>query len=164
MTEIIPVKSPADLEQVAALACEIWQEHYPPIIGAAQTAYMLEKFQSVPALAAQIQAGCLYYLLRDENGRDLGYLALQPLPDELFLSKLYVLAARRREGHARAGLVFAREMARSLNLPRIMLTVNRHNAAALAAYARLGFALAGDVVTDIGRGFVMDDHRLEILI
>ena len=43
----------ADEEQVqtlSALATSIVREHFDPIIGKAQNDYMLEKFQSVPAL------------------------------------------------------------------------------------------------------------------
>jgi hypothetical protein len=39
-----------------------------------------------------------------------------------------------------------------------MLTVNKRNAKAMAAYQRNGFTLTESVVVDIGGGFVMDDY------
>ena len=39
-----------------------------------------------------------------------------------------------------------------------MLSVNKHNTRAIAAYRRNGFVIAESVVTDIGGGFVMDDY------
>jgi len=41
---------------------------------------------------------------------------------------------------------------------RLMLSVNKRNAKAIAAYRRNGFVIADSVVTDIGNGFVMDDY------
>ena len=40
------------------------------------------------------------------------------------------------------------------------LTVNRHNAGSIAFYERMGFAVAGALVQEIGEGFVMDDYRM----
>ena len=39
-----------------------------------------------------------------------------------------------------------------------MLTVNKHNRNAIAAYGKYGFRVAESVVKDIGSGFVMDDY------
>jgi ribosomal protein S18 acetylase RimI-like enzyme len=41
---------------------------------------------------------------------------------------------------------------------RLILSVNKRNARAIAAYQRNGFVIAESVVTDIGGGFVMDDY------
>jgi ribosomal protein S18 acetylase RimI-like enzyme len=43
---------------------------------------------------------------------------------------------------------------------RLVLTVNKRNAKALAVYQRNGFVITEAVVTDIGGGFVMDDYVL----
>jgi RimJ/RimL family protein N-acetyltransferase len=47
---------------------------------------------------------------------------------------------------------------RQLGADRLMLTVNKRNAKAMAAYQRNGFTLTESVVVDIGGGFVMDDY------
>ena len=36
--------------------------------------------------------------------------------------------------------------------------MNKHNAAAIAAYRNCGFVTREEVVVDIGNGFVMDDY------
>ncbi len=41
---------------------------------------------------------------------------------------------------------------------RLILSVNKRNIRAIAAYRRNGFIIAESVVTDIGGGFVMDDY------
>ena len=51
---IIPAKSDSEIHEIANLAEEIWHQHFTPIIGEAQVNYMVEKFQSYPALREQI--------------------------------------------------------------------------------------------------------------
>jgi ribosomal protein S18 acetylase RimI-like enzyme len=41
---------------------------------------------------------------------------------------------------------------------RLILSVNKRNTRALAAYRRNGFIITESVITDIGGGFVMDDY------
>lgn len=150
-----------EVGELARLARVIWTETYPPLIGRPQTEYMLERFQSEAAIAEQRRGGFRYFLLRDADGTAAGYFAVAPAADHLFLSKLYVAAEFRGRGLARLALDQARALAQGLGLGRIELTVNRRNAAAIAAYRRLGFAVAGELVTEIGAGYVMDDFRME---
>jgi GNAT superfamily N-acetyltransferase len=46
---------------------------------------------------------------------------------------------------------------RAAGAHRLILSVNKRNAKAIAAYQRNGFVIVESVVTDIGGGFVMDD-------
>ena len=46
---MIPVKSIEQIETLSKLACEIWNQHFVPIIGQAQVDYMLDKFLSPKA-------------------------------------------------------------------------------------------------------------------
>ena len=46
---------------------------------------------------------------------------------------------------------------RAAGAHRLILSVNKRNAKAIAAYQRNGFVIAESVVTDIGGGFLMDD-------
>ena len=53
---IIKIVSNKDqIKAIEALAYEIWYEHYQPIIGTSQVAYMLKKFQSLEAIDEQIR-------------------------------------------------------------------------------------------------------------
>jgi ribosomal protein S18 acetylase RimI-like enzyme len=47
---------------------------------------------------------------------------------------------------------------RGLGAARLMLTVNKRNSKAIAAYERNGFTITESIVVDIGGGFVMDDY------
>jgi len=147
------------MQLAAALAQVIWHEHYTPIIGSLQVAYMLETFQSAEAMMRQLSEGYRYYLLF-ERGEPLGYMAIQPRADALFLSKLYIKAPHRDKGHAKAAVAFLSALATETGAKKIELTVNKNNLPALKAYAKLGFVISGEVVQAIGGGFVMDDYTM----
>ena len=153
-----------DINTVAELAHEIWREHYTPIIGAPQVEYMLAKFQSAPAIAAQIAAqGFFYYLIRHENAA-AGYFGYQREDTVMFLSKLYVKKSARGLGLGAHSMDFLRELALRKGMKKIRLTVNKNNKLAIAAYERAGFTRTGAVVTNIGGGYVMDDFAFECAV
>jgi len=154
------VHTPQQLHRVETLAREIWAEHYTPIIGRAQVAYMLETFQNSEAMAQQLSEGYLYYILH-EGSEDIGYMAVKAEGERLFLSKLYVKASHRGRGHGKAAVAFLSEMAAKEGLQTIELTVNKHNTDSISAYERLGFVNKGSVEQPIGEGFVMDDYKME---
>jgi GNAT superfamily N-acetyltransferase len=156
-----PVTTQEGIETTAQLAAEIWKEHYIGIITAEQVDYMLDKFQSVRAIADQIgREGYEYYLMR-EDGVDAGYLAVKPENGKLFLSKFYLLKDHRGRGHASRAIRFLEELCRKRGLEAIWLTVNRHNASSIAVYAHKGFRTVRTQVADIGGGYVMDDYVME---
>jgi ribosomal protein S18 acetylase RimI-like enzyme len=160
----VKVQTGLQIVEVASLASEIWAGYYTPIIGAAQVGYMLEKFQSPGAIGRQISdEGFLYFLITDAMGRTAGYMAVVPRMEtgELFLSKIYIRSAFRRMGLAKDAMRFTGELASGMGLHRISLTVNKNNTGAILAYEAMGFLNTGPVVTDIGGGFVMDDHVFE---
>jgi len=149
-----------DAALLAALAREIWTEHYTPIIGAAQVEYMLGEFQSEAAIRRDIAQGYVYDIAY-VNQDACGYSATRDDGESHFLSKLYVRRDCRGRGIARMLVDRAARRAREAGAKTLRLTCNKHNAGSLAAYARLGFAIVDECVTPIGNGFVMDDYILE---
>lgn len=158
--QVRSVQRPAAIARVAWLARHIWEEHFTPIIGARQVAYMLERFQSETAIAEQIEAGFHYFLASDADG-PIGYGAVRPEGASAFLGKLYLRRDRRGQGAGRAMLAYAESVARADGARRLWLIVNRHNRLAIDAYLAWGFAVTGEQVADIGGGFVMDDYVME---
>lgn len=77
---------------------------------------------------------------------------------EFKLHKLYLLPELHGHGLGSRLLQHVEHEARKLGGCRMILTVNKRNAKAIAAYQRNGFVIAESVVTDIGGGFVMDDY------
>ena len=157
------VTTPEDIRRVADLARQIWMEHFVPIIGEAQTVYMIERFQSTAAVTRQIAAEWYRYYLIMTSAAPAGYFAVQPQGDTLFLSKLYVDLPCRRKGIARQAVAFLEGICRRDGFSRIRLTVNKRNFSSISAHDRLGFVRVEDIVTDIGEGFVMDDYGMEYI-
>ena len=141
------------------LAEEIWNEHYPSIIGQAQVDYMLERFQSARAIAEQIATGVVYYLLF-HRGTPAGYVAFhaEQDSDRMFLSKLYIRKKYRSHGFGRVALRLVEAAAHQEGLHSVYLTVNRHNTTSIRIYEHMGFRKESEQVKDIGGGFVMDDY------
>ena len=149
---------------VAALAREIWTEHYTPIIGAEQVEYMLTNIQSEPAIRQQIEHEHFLYFLIESGGEYVGYIGVQFGETELFLSKVYVRDSERRKGLGGEAVQFITDLARTRGAEKISLTVNKNNTIAIRSYERLGFENLGSTVKDIGGGFVMDDYRMELTL
>lgn len=156
---ITEVKDTRQVEAVARLAEQIWNQHFTPIIGKQQVDYMLDNFQSVAAIKTQLKQGYQYYLFDNAKGY-FGYTAVQPRGKELFLSKLYIKKSRRGKGYGRQALAFVESLAVMLDKSLVSLTVNRNNTSTIKVYEKLGYELSGEVVKDIGGGFVMDDFTM----
>jgi len=157
------VATETQVETVARLAHEIWNQHFIPIIGKAQVDYMLERFQSKEAISEQIENGYSYYLL-DADSDYVGYMGLCPKEDELFLSKLYIRVSQRGKGFGRKAIEFLEDLVREKRLSKITLTVNKNNTDSIKAYEEFGFTNLGIFVQDIGNGFVMDDYKMEKVV
>ena len=154
------VSTDNQIEIVESLAKEIWTEHYIPIIGKEQVEYMLENFQSKRAISEQIGAGFLYFLMEEEN-QFIGYVAVLPKGNELFLSKIYIKSPRRGKGYGKKAILFIEKIAKEKGFKKIVLTVNKNNRAAIKAYEKFGFTNLGSIIQEIGGGFIMDDYKME---
>lgn len=154
------VSAASEIAAVARLAAEIWTQHYTPIIGAEQVAYMLGKFQNEGAISAQIAEGYAYTLWNTSS--PVGYLSLLHKEDCLFISKIYLLHSERGKGYGKQMMHYAEAEATANKHKYIRLTVNKYNAKSIAAYEKLGFIKKREVVFDIGNGYVMDDYEMEL--
>ena len=154
------VKSNSDLLLIECMANTIWHEHYTPIIGHEQVVYMLDKFQSVNTMKAQIDAGYHYFTINKDD-HSMGYLSFNKRNKELFLSKIYVLKESRGKGIGKKAMTFVLDMAKGLGCRKVSLTVNKYNHNSIRAYESIGFVNKQELVQDIGGGFVMDDYLME---
>jgi diamine N-acetyltransferase len=150
----------AHLPEIARLAGEIWRAHYPGIISTAQIDYMLGKMYSLATLSDEITHGAVCYERLLVAGELAGFAAHGPTgePKVFKLHKIYLRLAQHGQG---LGTLLLRHCERDvikLGARRLMLTVNKRNAKAIAAYERNGFVVTNSVVVDIGCGFVMDDY------
>ncbi|MEH6452409.1 MAG: GNAT family N-acetyltransferase [Psychromonas sp.] len=152
------------VNEVYELARVIWTEHYTPIIGLAQVKYMLERLHSADIIQTEVNQQNKHYYLIYNGQKAIGYIGFSIEQSHLFLSKIYVLSSERGNGIGKHALAFIAEQARSNHLTKISLTVNKNNSNSITAYQKTGFTITGDVCSDIGEGYVMDDYQMQLLI
>jgi diamine N-acetyltransferase len=152
-----------DAEQLAALAREIWFDHYPGIITEAQIEYMLQQRYDPGIVRAELVRDDIWWDKLSVGVEMTGFASycLTAAPEEMKLDKLYVRTRFQRRGYG--GLLVARaaEVARRRGCTRLTVAVNKNNRIAIAAYLKHGFRVADAVIKDIGGGFVMDDYLME---
>lgn len=147
-----------EFEALERLCKALWHETYDALIGEAQVCYMLEKFQSKQAFYKQMKEENYRYFFIVRENDVAGYVALKLEEKRLFLSKLYLKKEYRGTGLVKDVLQEIFEAARHFGYKEVYLTVNKHNARAVAAYKKYGFCLEECAVSDIGGGYVMDDY------
>jgi diamine N-acetyltransferase len=145
------------LPEVAALAGVIWRAHYPGIISDEQIEYMLARMYDLQFMRTELSQGIRYdrMLVGDELA---GFASYGPAGEkELKLHKVYIHPKHQRCGLGTLLLEHVVKEARREGYSTLVLSVNKANQAAIAAYQKNGFAIREAVVVDIGGGFVMDD-------
>lgn len=162
--QIKPVSTESEINTVAGLAKIIWNDHYLSIIGKDQVSYMLGKYQTSKAINTQINEEGYEYFLLSADERTVGYIGIIPHHNELFLSKFYILDYERGKGIGHAGMEFLISRCKAEGTDFITLTVNKNNLSAILAYENMGFEKYGEVESDIGSGYVMDDYLMRLRI
>lgn len=154
-----------DFQAIASLAKEVWHNTYDSIIGSKQVDYMLEKFQRASVIENDVNQNHYSYLMAKTDDTLLGYCGIKPEENgAVFLSKVYVSPKFQGQGIAKAMILHFADQYRKLGYSKMWLTVNKGNKNAIAAYLKLGFRKSGELVTDIGEGYVMDDDTMELAL
>ena len=159
MIDVLPANALTDFERISKLAHTIWHEHYIKIISLEQIEYMLDKYNSVKSIQERALEGYLFFYMT-YNDIAVGYLAIEKQTDAIYISKLYVLKEYRGLKIAKTALLYAVSMALEEGLSCVKLHVNKYNTNAILAYEKMGFVNTESVITDIGKGFVMDDYLM----
>ena len=159
---ISPVRD-SDITPLCVLAREIWLQHYPGIISVRQIEYMLAQRYSPQAIRAQLRAGEARWDKLEVRGELCGFasFARGTGAQAMKLDKLYIHQLFRGQGYGAALIDHVENAARQLGLDSLYLQVNKYNHGSVAAYRRIGFAVARTVKADIGNGFFMDDYVME---
>jgi GNAT superfamily N-acetyltransferase len=149
-----------DIDALCSLAREIWREHYPPIIGMAQTEYMLAQRYLPELIGEELAHDDIWWDVLTVDGQLAAFASSFRTEGDraLKLDKLYVHRSHQGKGYGRALIEHTCERAARLAYASVVLAVNKRNASAISAYTNCGFAIVEAVVKDIGGGFVMDDY------
>ena len=147
-----------DIETLIPLAYRIWHAHYPGIITPEQIDYMLERGYTRQVILDEINNQGVIWLAIKAGEVMIGFASVGPYsPDRMKLHKLYLLPEYHGTGIGSRALAGVEQIARDNAASALVLNVNRHNVKAIRAYERAGWHVAGEVVADIGNGYIMDD-------
>ena len=153
-----------DIPTVQRLADVVWRAYYPGILPAGQIDYMLEHGYATGVLETFVRDDGAGLALARADGVAAGFAAwYRPgEPATTKLDKLYVLPRLHGHGIGRALIAHVAAAARRDGSRTLILSVNKGNAKAIAAYRAIGFSTRAATVVDIGGGFVMDDYVLAL--
>jgi ribosomal protein S18 acetylase RimI-like enzyme len=157
---------PAEIPVIQEISRTIWNLHYPSVISQEQIDYMLSKMYSDDTLLTEMcDEDVEYYLVKDE-GKVVGYVAFGPVGEKetVKLHKCYLHPDCHGKGIGQQMLSFVYERCQELGFRKLILAVNKKNEKAIKAYTRFGFDIEQPVVSEIGRGFVMDDYIMSIAL
>lgn len=150
----------ADIPVIRDLAHRIWWAHYPDIITPEQIEYMLGRTYSAESLSRQMREEGQQFWLIETGGQCLGYMSLgaQEEAGAYFLHKFYIDNSNRGKG---VGIrAFGQMLERYPDLRLLRLVVNKHNFKSVNFYFKVGFIIEKCVVTEIGKGYIMDDFQM----
>ena len=143
------------------LAGVIWRHHYPGIVSMEQIDYMLAQRYTPVLMRAQMHSDNAWWDKAVLDGQIVGFAQYEQGGRWMKLDKLHVHQDFQRQGYGGRMLAHVEDEARRRGLGAVRLNVSRRNLKSIAAYRKSAYAVVDSVVTDIGRGFVMDDYIME---
>lgn len=149
------------IENLFPIIKKIWETTFIPIIGKEQVAYMLLVYQSKEEIYRQIKEDNLMYFSIFYMDEIIGYIAYRKEAKRLFISKIYLLSEYQGKGIATELFNRIEKIAGKAGLNSLYLHVNQENKKAIQIYEHRGFENIGEIVTDINKGFLMEDFIFE---
>jgi len=152
----------AEAEIIHQLAHQIYYPTYTGILSEEQMKFMLERSYTVQALQESMQTDQDFYLAFDGQN-PVGFMALNDQDEAVFrIEKLYLLPQTQGKGFGKELISFAIAEAKSKNINRVQLNVNRGNKA-YYFYLKMGFSVVHEI--DIPYfDYILDDYVMEITI
>ena len=156
-----------DIPLIQNLARRSWENAYAKILSIEQMEYMLSEMYSEKEIMNHFQnPDYHYYLIQDENNNSYeGFMGFQLNYQEKTtkLHRIYLVPESKGKGFGKSALQFLNTIVSENGNNRIILNVNKYNAAR-NFYESQGYKVYDEGVFDIGGGFVMDDYLMEFLI
>lgn len=158
--------SPEDLVIIRDLAKKIWPFAYGEILSVDQLEYMLDKFYSIESLTDQMNHLHHEFYLAILNDVPAGFISIgksKEDPSVFILHKIYVLPKLQGKSIGSSLLNFVIEKVKRQEGRSLQLNVNRYNKA-LHFYEKNGFEIILEEDIDIGKGYFMNDYKMEFLV
>lgn len=150
----------ADIPLIRELTFKVWPQTYRDILTSEQIDYMLEMMYSPASLEKQMQDGCNFIIVYD-NEQPVGFASYQLTSEDVTkLHKIYVLPSQQGKGTGNFLLNYTIEQVKKLGAASLQLQVNRNNTAK-AFYEKKGFVVIEEADFDIGNGYYMNDYVME---
>lgn len=148
-----------DAAEIGRLARRIWPVCYRDIISTEQIDYMLDQRFGAETLVEALENPAITYWVAELDCKLVGYGSVeQPQTGgRAKIQQVYLLPSVQGIGVGRRLLEQMILHVREQGGVEVWLTVNRKNDHAIEFYRRQGFVVERELVTDIGRGFVMND-------
>lgn len=150
----------ADIPLIRELTYKVWPQTYRDILTSEQIVYMLEMMYSPASLEKQMQDGCTFIVVYD-NDEPVGFASYQLIGAGVAkLHKIYVLPSQQGKGTGNFLLNYIIEQVKKLGAISLQLQVNRNNTAKVF-YEKMGFLVIEEADFDIGNGYYMNDYVME---
>lgn len=144
-----------DISIIQALAHEIWNDHYPAIIGQEQVDYMLNRMYAAAPMLKQMESGQQFFLVTNDE-TPIGFASIEnKAQGKYFLNKCYIKTNGQRAGAG--SYVINAILAHYADCRELRLQVNRQNYKAINFYFKMGFVIEQVADFDIGDGYFMND-------
>lgn len=154
------VENKNQLEDMSKLATKILKAYYDPIVGEKINGAMLKAFQSVEGIGKEIKEGGEYYFVKLDDER-IGFVAIEPKKEYMYLSKFYLLEEYRGKGLASQMFAFVKHNALECGLKKIILNVNAANSDTIERYKHFGFVVKDDIQRSVGEGMYVHDYVMQ---
>ena len=141
---VIRPATPDDIGKVRSLLVATWHDTYDGLLGVERVTDTTDRWHALDVLATQSARPSASFLVALQDDDVVGHaFAVEQDGGVLFLSRLYVLPARQRQGIG--GELLRAALGRHPGTTRVQLVVEARNAKALAFYGRNGFMVTGEI-------------------
>lgn len=149
-----------DIPLIRQLTFKVWPQTYAALLSQEQIDYMLKMMYSELSLIQQIENGCRFIIINDENDA-VGFASYQEIkPATWKLHKLYILSSRQGKGTGRFVIDYIINEISQQKATGLQLQVKKDNKAK-TFYDKIGFSVIEEIRLDIGNGYFMDDYIME---
>lgn len=154
----------SDTTVVSTLAGKIWRHQYAEIISPDQIDYMLAQRYCPLLIKSQVSSDVVWWQKMTLNEAIIGFSCYMrtDASDTLKIDKLYIDIDHQHKGYGALFIADAVETMHKNSCNSLILTVNKQNSTAIAAYKKYGFEIIGDSIVDIGGGYFMNDHLMSM--